>query len=122
MRRPDPLATLGPAASAEPVSYADVSVAWSARILQPAKWSRSSVQILAFEVSGPIVLEAPVYVSTGSAWVQAEWIGEAAQKRQAVVSLGRSLRPDVGLVRVSVKVNAGAEQPVLRAGTLRVTR
>lgn len=115
----EPFATI----EAQPVTYADVSVAWGARVLQPARWSASSPQNLIVEVSGPIVLDVPVQFSLGTGWERAEWSGESGQTRRAVAPLGRgALRVDPGLYPITVRLTAGTEHPVARAGSLRVTR
>lgn len=119
MRRMDPLGTITP----WPVVYADAAVTWGARALQPARCSASSPQNLIVEVTGPVVLDVPVEVCLGGEWEHAEWTGEPGQTRRAVAVLGRGgLRVDPGLYPISVRLTAGTERPVLRAGSMRVTR
>lgn len=115
----DPLGTI----DMSPVEYADASVAWGARLVQPARWSVSSPQSLVIEISGPIVLDVPVQVALGQAWEPAEWLEDPSQTRNAAAMLGRgALAVGVGLYPVRVRLLAGTEHPVLRAGSLRVTR
>lgn len=115
----DPLGTI----DTPPLEYADTSVAWGARVLQSPRWSASSPQNLVVEVSGPIVLDVPVQIALADDWEPAEWLGDEGQKRTASAMLGRAgLAVGPGLYPVRVRLLAGSEHPVLRAGSLRVTR
>ena len=116
-RQMDPQRTL----ETEVPDYGDLSVPWEARLIQPLRYAKGSAQVLVVSVSAPIVLDHPVSISVGGRYEPATWQGSPSQRRTATVILGDSLAPS-GLATVRVKVHAGLEAPVLRAGTIKVTR
>ena len=118
MRSVDPLRTI----EAEAPDYGDLTVPWGARLIQPLRYTKGSTQVLVVEVTAPIVLDHPVSVSAGERFESATWQGEPAQRRRATVMLGGALIPRPGLTNVRVKVHAGLESPVLKAGTIKVER
>lgn len=102
--------------------YGDLSIPWDATLIQPTKYWVGSAQVLVVEVTAPMVLDYPVSIAVGERYEAALWQGEPAQRRRATVVLGVSSGLTPGLRNVRVKVNAGGETPILKAGTIRVAR
>lgn len=118
MRQMDPRRTV----ATEPPDYGDLTVPWSAKLIQPTRYQSGSAQVLVVEVTAPLVLDQPISVAVGGRFEVASWQGEPSQRRRATAMLGTALSPNPGLVNVRVQVHAGIESPVLRAGTMRVSR